>query len=161
MQGIIPHTKTTRSYERLLAVVGAIVCVITCVRIWQVLQSDYSPGGPQPIWPLPGLYLLEMIAMGIIGAFSVVNGNAERSSAWGAVTWAVVGVLAAFVVMGAWSIGLLFSPAVLIFTLVAILSDRRRSQSFILHLGLCVMAGLAQVAVMFAAIRLLYPNAAF
>jgi asparagine N-glycosylation enzyme membrane subunit Stt3 len=110
---------------------------------------------------MPGVYLLEMMAMGVIGAFSVVNGNAERLSAWGAVTWAVVGVLAAFVVLGAWSIGLLFLPAVLIFAIVAILSDRRRSQNIILHLGLCVMAGLAQAGVMLAAIRLLYPNAAF
>ena len=161
MQGTKPYAKTTRSYERFLAVVGAIVCVITCVRIWQVLQLDYSPGGPQPIWPLPGLYLLEMVAAGLIGAFSVVNAKAEQSPIWGAVTWAVAGVLVAFVVMGAWSIGLLFLPAALIFTIVAILSDRRRSQSIVVHLGIGVMAGLAQVAVMLAVVRWLYPNAVF
>ncbi len=107
------------------------------------------------MWPLPGLYLVEMVALSAIAMFGIVR----DISLGGIVTWVVVGVFFAFVVMGAWSIGFLFLPVALIFAVTALLSDRR--QSIVMHLGASVIAGIAQVTLMFIAIRLIYPSAIF
>ena len=48
-----------------------------------------------------------------------------------------------------------------ILLITAILSDRRRNQNMLVHWGIGLIAALAQVALMLAVIRLLYPDAIF
>jgi len=137
--------------ERFLAVIGAAVCLIVSVRVWQVV------GDQQPMWPLPGLYVIEMIAVSCIGLLGIIRD--DRSGAM--MAWISVGVLFAFVVMGAWSIGFLYLPAALLLVVAAVTADRRHRYRLSLHLVLVVIAAIAQVAVMLVAIRLLYPSAVF
>jgi hypothetical protein len=151
LQSTKPHPPTSHPLERFLAIVGAVVCLIITLRIWQVFS------GQQPMWPLPGLYLVEMAGLSAIGMLCIIRDDPRG----GSVAWIIVGVLLAFAVIGAWSIGPLFLPVALIFVLTAILSDRRRNRRIVFHLGLCVVAAIAQAALMLAAIRLLYPDAVF
>ena len=157
---MVRDANATFSPGWLFAVAASVICWVACIRTWQVIQSDYNPGG-QTIWPLPGLYLLEMAVLSLVGAFSAFNDRAEPPRDWGAVTWAVVGIFLAFAVMGAWSIGLFFLPTALMFAVGAILADRRRRRSSLVHAGIGVIAGLAQVALMLIAIRLFYPSTLF
>ncbi len=137
--------------ERFLAVVGTAVCTIISIRVWQVIGSQ------QPMWPLPGLYLLEMMALSVGAMLSILCGAASSR----VITWIVVGVVCAFVVMGAWSIGLLYLPVAVLFALAAILTDRRHRQSSARYVRFSIVAGVAQVALMLIIIRLLYPTAVF
>lgn len=142
---------TTFALERFLAVIAAAISLTVSIRIGQVV------GGQQPVWPLPGLYLVEMVALSVIAMI----GLARDTVSGGAVSWVVVGVLGAFVVMGAWSVGLVFLPVALIFASTAILSTRRHRRNMRLRIGLGIAAGAAQIVLMFAAIRLLNPGAIF
>ncbi|HJW82780.1 MAG TPA: hypothetical protein VJ754_00615 [Anaerolineae bacterium] len=150
-----PHPTSTRSLERFFALTAAAVCLVISARIWQVLS------GQQPMWPLPGLYLLEILVASAIGMFGILRSDSEWSAPGGGLTWAAIGVLLAFAVMGAWSVGLLYSPVVVILVITAVLSDRRRNQNMLVHWGIGLIAALAQVALMLAVIRLLYPDAIF
>ncbi len=138
--------------EQFLAVVGAAACLLISARIGQVV------GATQPMWPLPGLYLVEMSIVGVLGLFGTLGNGSGRSSLRIGLTWAAVGILLAFVLMGAWSIGPFFSPVVLIFAIAAILSSRRQGQNMLLHAGISFLAAIAQAALMLAAIRILYPS---
>jgi hypothetical protein len=140
-----------RPFEQFLAAVGVMVCLIISARVWQLIGSQ------QPMWPLPGLYLLEMMVMSLLGLFSTVRGHARD----GMVMWAIVGVFLAFALMAAWSIGLAFLPVAALFAAAAILMDRRRPQNKIVLLGMCALGSLAQTALMFAVIRMLDPNTVF
>jgi len=153
MPGMTTNTKSTRSLEWFLAGIGTAVCLIVSVRIWQVLSDQQS------MWPLPSLYLLEIIAMSFVGLFGILQGDAARAAVVGALPWITSGVLLAFVVLGAWSIGFLFLPVALIFLITAILADRRRRRNLIVDAGVGIAAALTQVALMLAVIRLLYPDA--
>ena len=144
-----------RFLEQFLAVVGAAACLLISARIGQVV------GAMQAIWPLPGLYLLEISIVSVLGLFGVLGNSSGRFSVRIALTWAAVGILLAFVIMGAWSIGIFFSPVVLIFAVAAILSNRRQGQNMLLHAGISLLAAIAQVALMLAAIRILYPSTIF
>jgi hypothetical protein len=137
--------------ERFLAVIGVVVCLIVSVRVWQVVSAQ------QTMWPLPGSYVIEMIAVSCIGLLGIV-----RDDQFGAImAWMSAGVTFAFVVLGAWSIGFLYLPAALLLVAAAVTADRRHRYRLSPHLVLIVIAAVAQVAVMLIAIRLLYPSAVF
>ena len=108
------------------------------------------------MWPLPDLYLLEMLAASFLGTWGIWNNDSKRSPLHGILIWAVVGVLFAFVIMGVFSIGFVFMPVAGLFAFAAILSDRRQAHNPIVHLGIGLAAALVQAALMLAAIRFLY-----
>lgn len=109
------------------------------------------------MWPLPGLYFIEMVALSIMSAFLFIRGNArDRILIWGA-----VGVFIGFSILGALSVGFFYLPVALIFAVISVTSDVRNKQRIAMHLGVCVIAAVVQVVLMFAAIRLLYPSAVF
>jgi hypothetical protein len=130
------------------------MCLIISLRVYQVV------GVQQEMWPLPGLYLLEMLIAVVFGALDVWPVDADRS--WRSMlAWIVVGLLLGFVVMGAWSIGFLYMPVAVLLLAAVLVADRRRHQSMRRHVGLCALGGLAQVLMMLGVIRLMYPAAVF
>ena len=149
MQNISPRNVSTRTLERFLVVIGATVCLIVSTCIWLVFSKQ------QVMWPLPDLYLLEMLAASALATFDILSNGLRQFSLRGILIWTAVGVLLAFVVMGAWSIGFLFAPVAGLFAIAAILSDRRHGRNLVVHLGVGSVAALAQVALMLAVIRFL------
>jgi hypothetical protein len=151
MKNTPSHTTSTHKLERSLTVIGIVLCLIACVLVWLVFSAQQS------MWPLPDLYLLEMIVASIIGTWGIWGNESRLSPLRGILTWVVVGILFAFVVMGILSVGFLFAPVAVLFVIAAILSDLRQGHNLVLHMGIGFIAALAQAALMLAAIRLLYP----
>jgi len=147
MQDTSPQTTSTRKLERILAALAAAVCLLLCAFIWRVVSAQ------QPMWPLPALYLLEMLAASFLGLWDIWSSETRRHSA--IVTWVVTGILFAFVIIGAWSVGFLFIPVAGLLAGAAVLSDRRQGRSLALHLGVGLAAALAQAALMLGVIGLL------
>jgi hypothetical protein len=133
-------TPIPRPFERLLAVTGAVICLIITTMLWWSISSY------QPMWPLPGLYFVEMAILGIIGASMFMRGG--RGGRF--VTWGATGALLGFVILGALSVGFFYLPVVLIFTSISVTYDVRNKQPFPAHLAVAVIAGMAQVALMMA-----------
>lgn len=136
-----------RTLERVLASLALGVCVITIARIWQAV------GAYQPLWPLPVLYFLEIVALSVLAWLALVP-TQELSSSRIAAAWCVVGALSGFVVLGLWSIGLFLVPTVFLFALTALFAERRHPNLILAHLALCLLAGLVQAAVMFVIVAL-------
>jgi hypothetical protein len=88
--------------------------------------------------------------LGVIALFSSLC----DFPAAGLVIWAVVGLFMAFVILGRFSIGLYYFPIVLLFALVAILSDIRHKKNFIPHLGSFILGVIAQTGLIFLVIQL-------
>ena len=151
MQSLEPVKAKTYVLERFLAIVATVASLLISMRVWQVVS------GQQDMWPLPGLYLIEIVALCITATVAIVRG----ASFGGILTWIVVGALGGFAVMGAWSIGPLFLPAAVIFAIIALSSDRRQKHSSVRHIGIAIVAGLVQAALMLIVVRLLYPSAIF
>jgi hypothetical protein len=109
------------------------------------------------MWPLPGLYFVEMMALSLVSALAFVRGGPRGQF----MIWAAAGILSAFSILGALSVGFFYLPVAVLFGVAAILSDVRNNQHIAAHLGVYVMAALAQAVVMFTVIRLLHPTAVF
>lgn len=147
MDNIDPTKTSTQTLERILSGIAVAICLVECLWIGQVLSHQ------QPIWPFPALYLVEACLVSIICWLSVMRSGTSSSSFSASVVWAIVGVLAAFVAMGVWSIGFLFIPVTLLFVITAILVDYRQNNSTLLHLGVGALAALTQVALMLFVVR--------
>ena len=148
---VTSQTSSTQPFERFLAILGVVVCLIVTIAIW------WSISAQQTMWLLPGVYFIEMVALSIMSAFMFIRGNARDKI----LIWVAVGVFSGFSILGAFSVGFFYLPVALIFAVISVTSDLRNKQRIAAHLGVCVIAAVVQVALMFAAIRLLYPSAVF
>jgi hypothetical protein len=140
---------TTHPLERLFAILGTVASLIITITIW------WSISAQQAMWPLPGLYFIEMLALSMISTFAFIRGKGSMK----AITWGAVGVFIAFVILGAFSVGFFYLPVALIFAVISLTSDVRNKQPILAHLGICLITGIMQVALMLIALRLLNPGA--
>ncbi len=141
------QTTATQPFERFLAILGVVVCLMVTVPIW------WSISAQQTMWLLPGLYFVEMVVLSIISAFLFIRGNPRDKN----LIWGAVGVFCGFSILGAFSVGFFYLPVALIFAVISVTSDVRNKQRITAHLGVFAIAAVMQAALMFAAIRWLYP----
>jgi hypothetical protein len=134
-----------RIIQWVLAAIGAGICIGVAAAFWRS-QSDH-------LWPIPGLYLIEVAALGVAG-FVGLTVRAQAGSGWRIVPWIVTGILLAFVILGAWTIGQPLFPAMLAFLMADILAGLQ-SKSLIRYLSVLLMAGVVQAGVMLAVIALI------
>ena len=130
--------------ERILAILAAVVCLAITLVFWFTI-SPY-----QSMWPLPGLYFVEMVSLSFISTFIFVRGDPRGSL----MTWVAAGVLSAFSFLGALSVGCFYVPVALMFSVISLTWDVRNKQNKPARLGIFLIAGIVQSALMWAAIEL-------
>jgi hypothetical protein len=150
MQSSSSPASSTLKFERILAVIGTGLCLIVSVLVWLTFSTQQS------MWPLPDLYLLEILAASILGVWCLWGDEPELSPLRGILTWVTVGILFAFVIMASFSIGLWFLPVAILFVVAAILADRRKGYNLAVHLGIGLAAAFIQATLMIIIIRLFY-----
>jgi hypothetical protein len=122
-----------------LAIVAAINCVIVPLLFAQ----------QRPLFPLPGLYLIEIITLGILGLTGLLIIE-SRSPFWQAVPWIAAGVLLAFVILGGFSIGFFLIPATVAFLLAGYLQNRIEGGPLSKYIGLILITTILQATLMIA-----------
>jgi hypothetical protein len=137
--------------EGALAASAAVAGAIISAMVFGVI------GAQQAMWPLPGLYLLEVPAVAGLAALAVIQGWPRRAE----ITWSAAGVLLGFSLLAGFSVGFFYLPCVLLLLIAGALLDRADWRRLALHVGLAVLWAAAQVALMLGAIQALYPNAQF
>ena len=137
-----------RSLEWVFSVLGAINCILISI-LFSLSQIQLPDGDLSNIWPLPAIYFLEIITLGIICVISVAKNQDQPKSFWSGIPWICSGILFAFVILGAWTIGFYLIPAMVLFLIVGILADRRINGDFALHLIYFVSGGIAQSILVF------------
>lgn len=145
MLGAGPVEEATHPLERFAAILAVAACVAITIIVWQSISRQQS------MWPLPALYLIEMPAVSLMAGIAFVRGGRAGKS----ITWAGVGLLTAFCILGAWSIGFLYLPTTVLLGVLAVAYDVRGGQGVGMHLAVWLIAALAQGALMLAIIRVL------
>jgi len=134
------------SFEQYLAILGAVACLVITILIWRAVSLQ------QPMWPLPGLYFIEIPAICMAAAGLLLSGGAlGRAAVWGS-----AGILFGFSLLGVFSVGIYYFPVALLLMFTSLAADIRVKQPILAHLGIFLAAGMAQVGLMLAAIWLLY-----
>jgi hypothetical protein len=127
--------------ERILAILAAVVCLIMTLVFWFTI-SPY-----QSMWPLPGLYFIEMVSLSFISTFIFVLGDPRGSL----MAWVAAGVIIAFLFLGALSVGFFYLPFALMFSVISLTWDVRNKQNRPARLGIFLIAGIVQLVLMLAA----------
>ena len=97
-----------RRLERALAVTGTALCLIISAGAWWGLRVQQS------LWPLPDLYLLEMLAVSALATWGIWS-QAERPASMRLIlTWASIGIMLGFMILGAFTIGFFYLPVVVL-----------------------------------------------
>jgi len=98
------------------------------------------------IWPFPLLYFIEILIISILCIVAVGMLNTNSKSLWSAIPWICSGILLAFIVLGAWTIGFFLIPAMLLLLFVGIFVDRRTQGDIPLHIIFYVGGAIAQAS---------------
>ena len=130
--------------EKLLALIVTIVCLIVSIYIWQLVA------GHQPMWPLPALYLIEIPTLCIALAAVALRETSDHTN----LTWVTFGAVLAFSLLASFSVGLYYTPIVVLLLLLAILSTRRTRRSALVSIVWAVGGALVQVGITFIGIIL-------
>lgn len=139
MSDLAAHPRSiSRLLEWVLATIGAFNCIIVSVAFAQ---------SKQPMFPLPGLYLLEIAMLGLIVTI-YVGLRPRLGTQWVALPWLAAGIILAFVVLGGFSIGSFLIPALLAFAATGVVGDLQAGTSSLPHLGILLIAAVAQAAIM-------------
>ncbi len=136
--------------EIILASFGLAVC------IWATVT--FALRQVNELWPLPGLYFLEIILFAAAALASRVLDIGAVHSDYGLNTWLAGGILVAFVILGGFSIGPYLFPAMLAFWLGGAIGDIRQRRRILKHLSLALLAGILQAGLMLILIRVPAPG---
>jgi hypothetical protein len=137
--------------EGLAARLAALACIIVSIAAWRSIATY------QEMWPLPGLYFVELPLVTVAVAWAFAAHSRLRNL----LAWVGLGIVTAFSILGAFSIGMAYAPVALLLGIIAISSDLREGQPLAIHAGASLIAAMVQTAGMLLAIRLLYPSALF
>jgi hypothetical protein len=93
-----------------LAFAGALVAGAGAGMVF----SQQARISASPLWPLPGLVLMEWAALGMLGFLGAYLGRKSGSIYWRKIAWCAAGALLPLVILGAWSIGTLVLVSLLL-----------------------------------------------
>ena len=140
MQKSIPPRPGRVALERWLAGGAVAACILATLVPWQPIAAQ------QAMWPLPGLYFLEMIAVSAAGMLAIFRGSLTR------LAWAAVGALLGFAALGVLTVGVYFLPSAVLLAGAEMLSSRRLGRNWVLGLGVAGLAAIVQVGIVLALI---------
>ncbi|HUV26636.1 MAG TPA: hypothetical protein VMW34_04650 [Anaerolineales bacterium] len=140
--------KKYRGLEWLFSILAVINCILVVIT-FSTFNISFSTEGILSQWPFPIIYFIEIVSLSIIGLVAVGKLNGDVKSNWSGVPWICSGILLAFVILGAWTIGFFLLPAMILFLIIGILADKRTQGDIPLHLIYFVAAGIAQAVIVF------------
>jgi hypothetical protein len=143
-----PDQSKSRPIERILALLAAALCLGVTIYVWQIVSSN------QPIYPIPALYFIEMLALSLLAALTILRDLPLPA----ALTGIAFGGLAAFSVLASFSVGLFYYPVALLLLAAGMLYFHSTGRSLLVFLAWTTAAAILQTAIIFAAIRLLYSD---
>ncbi|MBI3160830.1 MAG: hypothetical protein HYZ26_14620 [Chloroflexi bacterium] len=133
-----------RSIESILALIGLVVCMLVAILFASVAGLQGA------MFPFPGLYLIQIALLGVLGTAPLWL----RAPAWHAARWAAAGMLLAFSILGAFTLGPFVLPACLSLLGAAFLSSREAGLPVPRGLAWFAGAALAQAALMLLFVQL-------
>ena len=140
-----PKVTPIQMLERALAALAALAALFLTFIIWRGVSAQ------QAMWPLPGLYFVELPAVAFATALAFLVGYRWTAP----VAWAAAGFYFGFAVLGAWSVGFFYAPFAVIFVLLAVFVTRRQGGSVLRGLGVLLAAAVVQAALMLLLVHLL------
>jgi len=121
----------SKSRQHKLIWISAWIAALDCLAVALLFSMSQStiPGDTfSNLWPTPGLYFIELAILAVLVLSAVPNLISSTTVFWLPLPWIAAGIMLAFVILGALSIGPFLVPALLAFMLIAILTETGRAR---------------------------------
>jgi len=141
--------KVWRALEWVLSILGTVNCVWLANTIWRYQLSMPDIISNQ-IWPLPALFLIEIVLLSTAAMFVVIMNHGTKPIRGASLPWISAGALAVFIILAGFSFGTGLIPATGAFLGAGIFSDIRQEQGILKHIGFFMLAVFFQSLLMFA-----------
>lgn len=136
-------TKKSNLVEWILTIIAAISCFVVVI-VFAILNSPDLIADFPDLWPFPMIYFIEIITIAVICIIALWVIQKTNNSWWAGIFWISSGILLSFVILGAWTIGFFLIPAMVIYLVLGILSDRKLQNDIPRHIIYLVAAGIGQ-----------------
>ena len=133
-----------------VAFVGGILCVIGAIWTY-VSQVQF---GASPMWPLPGLVLLDWVILGIIGFAAAYITFRKNVVIWQQATWAISGAFIPLIILGGLSIGPFALIQFGLFMVSSLVLSVQRRPKWLENFGLLMLGAIINLVVLSAIITL-------
>jgi hypothetical protein len=143
----VPSTSSGRN-SKLIRIILSMIALINCALVVFQFASFETSGFTERVsvlWPFPLIYFVEILVIGLAVLLISFIINEDSNLFWVAIPWICAGLLLAFVILGAWTIGFFLVPAMILFIIIGVLGDRESSGEIPLHIIYFVAAAIAQV----------------
>src|SRR4030042_2594271 len=107
-----------------------------------------------PLWPLPGLVLVDWVLLGSIGFFAVFLCFRHTSVKWLLLAWFITGALIPLIILGAFSIGLAVLIAFFLFVISTIILTIRQKGKWINSFAWLLLGSICNLGILFIIITL-------
>jgi hypothetical protein len=138
------HLKARRA-EKILIILAALVCLGVTVWVWQAVSAYQS------MWPIPGLYLVEVVVLSVLAAAAILTGHPLP----GVLPAIAFGGTLAFSFLAAFSVGLFYAPIVLLLLIAGLLFFQNTKRSLLIYFAWALGAAIIQAGIIIAAVRIL------
>ncbi|OGN92754.1 MAG: hypothetical protein A2Z71_11140 [Chloroflexi bacterium RBG_13_50_21] len=130
-------------FTAIISFLGALVTYLTQAQIPEA-----------PLWPLPGLVLVDWVLLGSIGFFAVYLCFRHTSVKWLLLAWFITGTLIPLIILGAFSIGLAVLIAFFLFVISTIILTIRQKGKWINSFAWLMLGSICNLGILFIIITL-------
>lgn len=128
----------------ILAFIGALIAAGGSLMI----LIDQAQVTGSPVWPLPGLVLMDWAMLGVLGFLGAYFGRIPSSAHWRKVSWLSAGALIPLVILGAFSIGPFVLVSLIFFLASTLLIAIHKERKWPEHLGLLMVGAVANLGLL-------------
>ncbi len=107
-----------------------------------------------PVWPLPGLVLVDWALLGFVGYVTTYISFRRQSGKWLQVAWFTAGGLIPLIILGAFSIGPLVLISFLLFIIATIILTVRHVAKWLGNIGLLMIGSIVNLGAIWLIIAL-------
>jgi len=125
---MLQTTDRQRKIIRIASWVAALDCLLVAL-LFSLIQVSIPGSTFSSIWPIPALYFFEIAGLAVLALTAAPHLSSPSKETWLPFPWIAAGIMTAFVILGAFSIGLFLVPALLSFMLMAVQVQASGSQN--------------------------------
>lgn len=143
----MPETNPQKTAGRRIERTLAAIALLFCLAVDALVVAQYSP--LQVMWPLPALYLVEMLLVSAAGVYGIFRGPS-----W--LAWAASGAVLGYALVGTWTIGILYVPVWAFLLAAGVISARRQHTPWPGLFALSLAAALLQAGLILGVAKLIF-----
>jgi hypothetical protein len=127
-----------------LAFLGAIVSFLGAVAIY----SSAAQVSGTPLWPLPGLVLVDWMLIGAISFIATFFSLRKKSAGWLKLIWFMTGTFIPVIVLGAFTIGVLVLIAFFFMVISTFIIAIRQESKWLTSFGYLMLGSIINLGIL-------------